>query len=383
MRHQGREFVLVGTAHVSRESAELVRRVIEHERPACVCLELDARRFEALRAPERFASLDLRQVLRQRQLATLLVSLLLAAYQRSLGFKLGVLPGTELLEGARAAEEHGIPVRLADRDVQITLRRAWRSLGFFRRLWLASTLLAALFSRGELDEEDLRELRRRDVLTSLLEELAGAFPGLKTVLIDERDLYLAACLREAPGERVVAVVGAGHLAGLERALRDATPVDLAALERVAPPSRAWRLTGWAVPVLILAGLVAVAVLRGLDVAGASALFWVLANGVPSALGALVALAHPVTVVSAFAAAPFTSLTPVIGAGYVSAFVQAWLRPPRVHELTSALNDALRPARWWGNRLLRVLLVFILTTLGSLLGTWVGGAQIARTLLVAP
>jgi pheromone shutdown-related protein TraB len=380
---EGREFVLVGTAHVSQESADLVRRVIETLRPDCVCLELDERRHAALRAPERFASLDLREVMRHRQLATLGVSLLLSAYQRALGLKLGVMPGTELLEGARAAEAHGIPVRLADRDVQITLRRAWRSLGFFRRAWLAASLFGSLFDRAELGEDDLRELRQRDVLTNLLEELSGAFPGLKTVLIDERDAYLAARLREAPGARVVAVVGAGHVQGLRQALEDGRPVDLDALEEVPPPSGAWRVVGWAVPAAIVLMLLAIGWRQGLGEAGESALVWVLANGIPSALGAIAALAHPLTVFSAFAAAPFTSLTPVIGAGYVTAFVQAWLRPPRVRELTSALEDAVRPSAWWRNRLLRVLLVFVLTTVGSLVGTGVGGAWIARALIAPP
>lgn len=383
VRHGGREFVLVGTAHVSRESADLVRRVIEHVRPACVCLELDERRYEALRSPEAFASLDLRQVIRNRQLGTLLVSLVLSSYQRSLGLRLGVLPGTELLEGAHAAQALGIPVRFADRDVQVTLRRAWRALGFFRRLGLVASLFGGLFERGELGEDDLRELRRHDVLTQLLEELARAFPGLKRVLIDERDLYLASQLRESAGERVVAVVGAGHLQGLRRALEDEREVDRAELERVPPPSRVWRAVGWAIPAAILAGLAGIAWSRGLDRAGESALFWVLANGVPSAAGAVAALGHPLTVVSAFLAAPFTSLTPVIGAGYVTAFVQTWLRPPRVRELSSVLEDAARPSAWWRNRLLRILLVFGLTTLGSLIGTWVGGAEIARTLLAAP
>ncbi|MDX1649564.1 MAG: TraB/GumN family protein, partial [Myxococcota bacterium] len=261
--------------------------------------------------------------------------------------------------------------------------RAWRSLGFFRRLWLVASLFGGLFERGELGEEELRELRRRDVLTSLLEELAGAFPGLKTVLIDERDAYLAARLREAPGARVVAVVGAGHVEGLRRLLEEGRPVDLPALERTPPPSRVWRAVGWAVPAVIVAMLVGIAWREGPGEAGMGALVWILANGVPSAVGAVAALAHPLTVVSAFAAAPFTSLTPVIGAGYVCAFVQVWLRPPRVRELTSALDDAIHPTRWWGNRLLRVLLVFVLTSVGSLIGTGVGGAWIARALVAPP
>src|SRR5262245_31301454 len=171
-----REYVLVGTAHISRESADLVARVIEEERPDCVCIELDARRYDALVNSRRFESLDLRAVIRNRQLAPLLLNLVLVSYQRQLGGALGVLPGAELVGAARAAEAHGIPVRLCDRDVRVTLRRAWAALSLWRKSELIAGLLQTLLEKPELNEDDLRALRSQDVLSRLMRELGETFP---------------------------------------------------------------------------------------------------------------------------------------------------------------------------------------------------------------
>ncbi len=369
----------MGTAHISRESADLAKQVIADERPDVVCLELDEQRYAALTESKGFESLDLREVLRKRQLATLLLNLLLATYQRQLGLQLGVMPGTEFLEAAKVAEEHGIPVALCDRDVRITLRRAWRSLRWWKKLWLLSGLLASVFEKTELSEDDLRELRQQDVLSRVMEELGEAFPNLKRVLIDERDVYLAQRMRESEGRRVVAVVGAGHVAGMLRALSGSQRTDLATLEVIPEGGRLLRWIGWAVPALLLAALGTIAWQKGAAAVQENLVFWILANGIPSGLGAAIALGHPLTVLAAFAAAPVTSLTPVIGAGYVTAFVQSFLRPPLVSELRRVSEDAAQLRGWFGNRLLRIFLVFVLSTLGSVIGTWVGGAEIVSNL----
>jgi pheromone shutdown-related protein TraB len=380
VRRAGRELVLVGTAHVSRESTELVRRVIEAVRPDGVCIELDAGRYEALAKPQRFEALDLRQILRSRQLPTLFANLLLAAYQHGLGLKLGVRPGAELLEGARVAEELGIPVHLCDREVRVTLRRAWHALSFWKKALLGSALLESVIARPELDEAELRELRQRDVMTQLLEELASAFPGLKRVLIDERDAYLAEKIRRAPGQRLVAVVGAGHLAGLAGHLERDTPCDLAPLEELPPRSHVGTWLGWSIPVAVAAGLIALLIQRGPQAVGHNVGIWVLATGGPCALGAIVALAHPATILSAFLAAPITTLHPALGAGYVTAFVQSYFRPPLVRELSGVLDDLATLRGFWRNKLLRILLVFLTTTLGAMLGTFLGTAEIVRNLV---
>lgn len=375
----GREFILVGTAHISRESADLVHEVIEAERPDSVCLELDAQRFEALSNPDHFAKLDLREVIRRNQLSTLLINLVLSSYQRRLGDELGVLPGTEMKEAADTANRLGIPVLLCDRDVRITLRRAWAAIEWWRKTWVLSSLFASLFEKAEVTEDDLRKLRQEDIPNKLIEEVGSAFPQLKTALIDERDRYITHKIRNAPGDKVVVVIGAGHLRGIENALVTHQPIDLAPLEEIPPVSPVWKWVGWGIPAGILAAIAWIGVTQGMHEAGANLAFWALATGVPSFLGALVALAHPVTALSALLAAPLTTLSPLVGVGHVTALVQLWVRPPLVSELHTVTDDIAVPRRWWSNRLLRILMVFVTTSIGGSLGTFVGGGRIVASL----
>ena len=375
----GRQVIVVGTAHISQESVERVRETIEREQPDRVCIELDERRFEALSKPQRFESLDLKQIIHSQQLATLIMNLLLASYQRTLGLKLGVKPGSELMEAAKVAEANGIPIALVDRDVRVTLRRAWKALSWWHKSMLLSSILGGMFEKQELTEDDLRELRKEDVLSRMMAELGEAFPGLKNVLIDERDTYLAERIRQTEGDKLVAVVGAGHVQGMLEALRSDTRTDLSALETVPENSGVWKWVGWGIPAVVLGSILFIGLRQGAAEAGENLLFWVLANGIPAAIGALISLGHPATIVSAFCAAPITSLTPVIGAGYVTAFVQSYFKPPLVKEFPNLWDDLASPRGWWRNRLLRIFLVFILTTVGSIIGTWVGGAEIVSNL----
>jgi pheromone shutdown-related protein TraB len=370
----GREFILVGTAHVSRESADLVREVIEKERPDCVCIELDAQRFEALAHRQRWESLDLRQVIRSRQLAPLLANLVLASYQKKLGGALGVIPGSELLEAARTAEEHQIPVALCDRDVRITLRRAWGSMSLWNKSKLLAALIASIVDRPELDEDELRRIRNQDVISELMRELARELPSVKISLIDERDAYLAHKILAAEGERIVAVVGAGHVAGIRDALRERRVVDIEAISQIPPVGAIWKWLGWGLPTAVLAALVWIGLRHGASVAGAQLLFWITVTGGMTAAGAALALAHPLVVLSSFGVAPITTLSPVIGAGHVLALLQAYLAPPMVREFERVADDFSTPTQWWRNRLLRIFLVFVLSTIGALAGNYIGLAE---------
>ncbi len=374
-----KEIVLVGTAHVSKDSADLVRHVIENERPDRVCVELDEQRFKALTERQRWANLNIRQVIKNRQLPTLLVNLLLASYQRKLGGKLGVMPGTELLEATTVAEEHGIPVTLSDRNIRVTMLRAWRSMSFFQKMKLMVGVMASVLDPGEISEEDLQKLREKDVLSELMNELATAMPDLKSVVIDERDAYLAESIRSAEGRRIVAVVGAGHVEGILETLGSGETIDLEPINEIPQASSAWKWVGWSIPVIIVGSLGLIAYTKGGDVAGKNLLFWIVANGVPTTIGAILALAHPITIISAFVAAPITSLTPVIGAGYVTAFVQAHFQPPLVRDFETLAEDAGSFRKWWSNRLLRVILVFVFSQIGSMIGTYVGGYEIISNL----
>ncbi len=375
-----REIILVGTAHISRESVDLVKKTILDEKPDCVCVELDERRFKAISQKDRFEQLDIKKIIKKKQLATLMANLILASYQKKLGEKIGVLPGTELIEATKVAEQEDIPLRLCDRDVRVTLLRAWRLTPLWKKGKLMASLLMSLFDDTDITEEKLQELKKSDVLSELMAELGSAMPELKKVLIDERDTYLSEQIKQAPGKKIVAVIGKGHMEGILKAIREDRKTQLPVISTVPPISHAWKLAGWSIPAVIIGSLLFMAFSRGTQVAGDNVLYWVLANGIACAIGAAAALAHPATIAAAFAAAPITSLTPVIGAGYVTAFVQAMVQPPLVKEIQDASKDIASIRGWWENHLLRVFLAFILPGIGSMVGTWMGSYRILSNLI---
>jgi pheromone shutdown-related protein TraB len=374
-----REIFLVGTAHVSQESVDLVKQVIATEKPDCVCVELDEKRYKALSGRKRWESLDLKEIIKKKQLSTLLVNLILSSYQKKLGMQLGVMPGAELLEATREADKHSIPISLCDRDVRVTLRRAWHETSFLKKGYLLATLMLSLFDKTEITEEKLEQLKKKDVLSELMSELGEAMPELKKVLIDERDIYLAEKIKMSSGRKLVAVVGAGHMEGIKKNIREDHSSVLPSISSFPLVSPSFKALGWAIPLLIIGSLVAIGIQKGGSAAGANLLYWILANGIPTAIGAMLAWAHPFTIASAFAASPLTSLTPVIGAGYVTAFVQVMVRPPLVREFETVADDMSTFSGWWKNKLLRVFLAFLLPGFGSMIGTWVGGVEILSNL----
>ena len=377
INNNGREYIVVGTAHISRQSADLVRQVIENEKPDVVCVELDEKRFKALSEKNRWENLDLKQIIKEKQLSTLIINLVLASYQKKLGEKLGVSPGTELLEAVNVANENNIPIELCDREVRITLRRAWHSMSFWQKLKFLFGGGAGLFEKQELTEEKLTELRSKDVLSEMMEELGKAMPVLKRVLIDERDAYIAEKMQKVYGKKIVSIVGAGHVNGIINYFNNNRKISFEEIEKIPPSSPVTKIIGWGIPAVIIASILFIGYSKGLNEAGDNALFWILANGIPSAIGALIALAHPLTILTAFLAAPVTSLSPLIGAGYVAAFVQVYFQPPLVKDFQTVADSARKFSMWWKNKLLKVLLVFILASLGSVLGTYVGLYEIVK------
>jgi len=357
-----------------------VEQVISQEKPDTVCIELDPKRYEALAKRQRWENLDLKQIIKKKQLATLLVNLILSSYQKKLGGQLGVMPGAELLTAAKIAGENNCAVELCDRDVRVTLRRAWHATSFFKKSYLAASLFASLFDTTKIDEEKLAELRKKDVLSELMEEIGATLPSAKKTLIDERDIFMAEKIKAAPGNRLVAVVGAGHITGICKVISQDNRELMTEINAIPPVSKSFKIIGWSIPAAIILSIVIIGFQKGFSAAGSNLIYWILANGIPSAIGAMIAFAHPATIISAFAAAPITSLTPVIGAGYVTAFVQVMNRPPVVKEFETVGHDISTVRGWWQNKLLRIFLVFILTGMGSVLGTWVGGYKIFSNLV---
>lgn len=373
----GREILVVGTAHVSRESVAEVRSVIESERPDVVCVELDEGRYRNLTDLGRWRNTNISQVIREGRAMLLLTSLVMASFQRRIGNKLGVVPGAELLEAVRSAEAVGARVVLADRDIQITLRRAWGRFGWRERFKIISQLTASLFAVEEVDEQTIEELKRQEKLSDVLSLLADEFPTMKQTLIDERDVYLAQKIREAGGQRVVAVVGAGHVPGLLAALGEDHALE--PLQSVPPPSGWQGVVKWGIPGLIVA-LIAYGFLTGGSSRSLeSILIWCAVTGGLAAAGAALAWAHPLSILSAFLAAPITTLHPLLAAGWVSGLVQAVVKKPTVKDLEILPESIGSVKGFWSNPVSRILLVVAFSNLGSSLGTLIAGSWLAARL----
>ena len=372
LEYRGRDIYLIGTAHVSQRSVEDVSRVIEEIRPDTVCVELDAARHQALVDPKRWRSLDIFQVIRERRLLFLLTSLVLSSYQRRLGAKLGVRPGAEMLAAIREAQRIGAELVLADRDMQATLLRTWAALSPWDCLQLIGTLVGSLFAKGEITEEQVEALKDRDNIGELVREFAEVMPRLQRPLIDERDRYLMSAIREAPGQRVVAVVGAGHVGGMVGYLH--AEVDRTALSEIPGPSWLRRSSRLLLPVAMVWAIARSYSAEGLPGVAFSLSGWVIANAAFAALFALLLRAHPLTALAAALSMPLLVLIPGTGASVVGAYVEAWLRRPSVVDC-ERLSQISSRDDWSKNRFTRVLMVAFALTVGSAFGAVVGAIWI--------
>ncbi|MBA1148724.1 TraB/GumN family protein [Ectothiorhodospiraceae bacterium WFHF3C12] len=379
-------FTLLGTAHVSRQSAEDVRRLLETGHYDAVAVELCASRHQAMTRPESMEELDLFQVLRQGKASMVAASLALGAYQQRLADQFGIKPGAEMIAAVEGAEKAGLPIMLVDREIGVTLKRVYRRVPWWQRFVLFSGLLGSVLSREKISEEEIERLKEGDMLESTFAEFASRSEALYDALIRERDEYMALRLQQenarTPRENVLVVVGAGHVKGLSGYLSEssAQPAErLTELDHIPPRARWTRALPWVVVAVIL-GAFAAGFARSPSLGWSLVFDWVLINGGLSALGAAIAAAHPLTVIGAFVAAPLTSLNPTVGAGFVTAAIETSLRKPTVGHLRSLRADVLSARGWWRNRVSRILLVFLLSTLGSAAGTYLAGFRIFQQLL---
>ncbi|MGA8278511.1 MAG: TraB/GumN family protein [Rhodanobacteraceae bacterium] len=382
----GVEYVLLGTAHVSRVSADAVHAAIAHETFDAVAVELCEPRYRAMRDPDSFRNLDLFQVIRQGKAGLIAANLALSAFQRRLAEQFGIEPGAEMKAAIDGAEARDLPVWLIDREVGVTLKRAYRSVGFFDRMGIIGGLGGSLLTREEVSEDEVEKLKQGDLLGTMFSEFAKESPPLYNALIAERDRYMAARLRaesmEKPVRSVLVVIGAGHLAGMATELADqqGAPAPLCAQLSMVPPAAKW--PKW----LAIGLLVAVAAAIGIAFSrnaglGVDALRdWVLFTGGCAAVGALAGGGHLLSILAAFIAAPLKPFRPGIPSGAVSAGVEIWLHRPRVADFDSLRDDVVHWTGWWKNRVSRTLLVFLLTNLGTMIGEYLAGFQIIKSLL---
>lgn len=380
-------FFLLGTAHVSQNSADTVKALIESNHFDAVAVELCPPRFDALTQADGWRELDLFAVLRQGKAGMMMASLALSAYQRRIAEQLGIEPGAEMKTAIDSAKRLEKPIHLIDRDIGITLRRASAHLGWWRRWVMLNGLFLSMFSKDEVTPEEIESLKTGDMLDRTFAQFSEASPELYESLIAERDRYMAAKLKLETNDeaspaprRILAVLGAGHLAGTEKALAsDEIPENtIGTLEHTPPKNPLWKSIPWIILVLVLSGF-ALGFSRSPELGLSLVATWVVINGGLSALGALIARAHPLTVLMALVAAPLTSLNPTIGAGMVTGAVEAWLRKPTVGDFDRLREDAATLKGWYHNRISRVFLVFFLSNLGSAAGTWIAGFSMVRQL----
>ncbi|MDR3389723.1 MAG: TraB/GumN family protein [Rudaea sp.] len=382
----GVEYTLLGTAHVSRASVTAVRSLIGTGDFDAIAVELCDTRYRALRDREAWRNLDLLQVIREGKAGMVAANLALSAYQRRLAEQFGIEPGAEMKAAADLAEECQRPLWLVDREISVTLRRAYRSVGFWDRLGILPGLVASLFERGEVAEADIEKLKHGDMLQSAFSEFAQQSEPLFRSLIGERDIFMTARLREEsakhPCKRVLVVIGAGHLAGIQRELQEQQdpPEALLAALKATPPAARWpRWIAYGVLATIVAAII-YAFARGGGLGAVALRDWVLFTGCGAALGALLGGGHPLTVLAAFVVAPLKPFRPLVPSGALSAAVEMWLRRPRVADFEALRDDVIDWRGWWKNRVSRTLLIFMFTNFGMMIGEYMAGFRILHRLM---
>ncbi|MEW6622932.1 MAG: TraB/GumN family protein [Bacillota bacterium] len=370
----GRQIILVGTAHVSKKSVDEVKELISVERPDTVCVELCQARYQNIIDANKWKNTDIVKVIKEGKALMLLISLILSSYQKRLARQFGIQPGQEMIQGIASANEVGAALCLADRDIQTTMLRLWRGMGLWGKLKLVFQLILSMVLQDDVSEEELEKMKNHDMLTSALDELALSFPQFKSILIDERDKYLAQKIKEAPGNKIVAVLGAGHVPGIKAEL--ANEHNLQQLSKVLPPSKTAKIIGWIIPALlvaIIASTFSVNRAAGMEQMAT----WIIWNGSLAALGTLLAFGHPLSILTAFVVAPISSLSPLLAAGWFAGLTEALVRKPSVQDFENLSEDIHSIKGFWKNKVTHILLVVVFANLGSTIGTMVGGVEVVR------
>lgn len=398
VERDGVRFTLLGTAHVSKASVDAVRGAIATGVYDTVAVELDPQRAQSLTDPDALARLDLVKVLREGKTAVFAANLGLAAYQRRLAEQLGIEPGAELKAAVLDSRERGLALHLIDRDVGLTFRRAMQALGWWGRAKVSGGLMASLFFDEKVSDEQIEGLKEGDMLEASFSEFAADSPALYRTVIAERDEYMAAKLRAiaegAPAEgandeasmatrprEVLAVVGAGHLQGIARHLAEdrRPPETLCPTLELVSQKSSFPVFTLLLALFVLGGFAWGFWQGGLEVGGDLVLQWVLVTGTLGAIGCAIAGGHPLSILTAFVSSPITPLHPALASGTLSALVEVWARKPTYADFMALRDDVQSFRGWWRNRVARALLNFFLTSLGTAIGVWTGGARMLGTL----
>jgi pheromone shutdown-related protein TraB len=377
LSYEDKQIIILGTAHVSRSSVDLVEKVIAEEKPDTVCVELCQSRYQAITQKDKWRETDLIKVIKEKKAFLLLSNLILSSFQKIIGKKLGVKPGEEMLRAIKSAEDSGAHIHLADREIRTTLLRAWRKMRFMDKFKLFYQLSGSFAGVEELTIEAVEEMKSKDVLQTLLDEMGESQPILKKALIDERDQYLSQMIRTAPGKKIVAVVGAGHVPGIKANWN--TQVDIKSLNEVPAPGITANVLKWGIPALIIGLFVAGFFFSGKAASMDMIKYWIAATAICAGIGAAASLAHPVTILSAAIMAPLKPFHPFIGTGLIVGLVEVYMGKPKVKDFEALPEDIMSVKGFWRNKITRVLLVVAFTTIGSSIGIILGISMLVKVL----
>ena len=362
-----KEVILVGTAHISKESMELVKKTIDEELPDVIGVELDRDRLEQLLSGKKWQETNLVEIIKTGKTYLFLLNIFLSNMQRQIGKQVGIQPGAEMLTALKLAQEKQLPIQLLDRDVKITLKKAFSEMSLGEKIKLGTSFLGGFFGAGEkVTVEKIEELKKEDLINNLMKELGKQFPSIKKVLVDERDLYISEMIKHSPGKKIVAVVGAGHIEGIVSHLSSDKKIDLNELNKI-PKKKNWlKYVTIALPILFTAILAYSLISKGFDATLGVLLYWIVITGFFSALGALLARAHPFSIIAAFISAPLTTLHPALAAGWISGLVEARVNSPRVMDFEN-LPEVSSVGQFYKNKVTHILIVAALTNLGAMIG----------------
>ncbi len=360
---------LIGTAHVSENSTELVEKKINELEPDVVCIELDEQRKNSIEEKNKFENIDIFKIIKNRQLFFYIGQFIMSSFQKKMSEKTGSAPGNEFIRAMEICREREIDIRLIDRNIGTTLKRAWRLTPFWQKFKFVGGMLFA--DDEELDSVNVEDLKQKDAIDSMVKAFGDELPSAKKVLIDERDVYLTWGIQKNLGNVTVAVVGAGHVPGILKLIKKRIDdADCRAIDFVPDPSLMGKILPWVIPGIVIALFVWGFTFGRKEVAQDALTYWIMVNGSLTALGCLLAFAHPLTIIAGFIAAPITSLNPTIGAGIVTALVQAFVTKPRVKDFEQIKSKTMVFKDWWYNRVTKIFLVFIFSSIGSTIGTFV-------------
>ena len=376
-QYKGKEIYLVKTAHVSKNSIEDVKQCIEEVKPDSICIELDEDRYNKLNEPDKWQNQDIAQVIKDKKVGFLLVNIILSSFQRRMAKSMDSNTGGEMMEGIKQSKELNIPLVLADRPIKMTFSRIWRNLGLWEKSKLLVSIISSIFDDEEISEEDIAALKEADALEAALNEVGKQFPVVKRILVDERDEYLSAKIKNAPGNKVVAIIGAAHCGGVINSFDK--DVDTNKLEDITKKKGIGSLIKWLIPAFIIF-MIAYTLFTNRDVGIEQIKSWILWNGTLSAIGTLIAFGHPLSILTAFVMAPITSLNPLLAAGWFAGLVEAIVRKPKVIDFENIAEDTSTLKGFWKNQVTRVLLVVVFANVFSSIATFISGIDIFKSFI---